>query len=178
MIMIALGVWFLLRALGYSLPGMGAMWPIFPTVVGLSLFVGWLITPNRRANHGMMIPAVINFLVGVFFFGFTFEFFQWREMADLWPVFPLIVGIAFIVARVFSLFRDWGLLIPGGIAAGVGVVGLGYTVLDQDERIASLLDYWPVLLIALGILVLFGGVLGRGRRTPSERQEFKGPDDV
>ena len=120
LILIALGAWFLVRALGFDLPGMDALWPIFPTIVGLSLFVGWLFAPKKRGNHGMMIPAVINFLVGAFFFGFTFGIFQWRDMAILWPVFPLIVGVAFIVLGAvlllnqFSLFSwlDWGLMWP------------------------------------------------------------------
>ena len=179
LILIALGVWFLVRALGFNLPGMDALWPIFPTIVGLSLFVGWLFTPKKRGNHGMMIPAVINFLIGVFFFGFTFGIIEWRDMAVLWPVFPLIVGVAFFVAWLFSGLKDWGMLIPGGITAGVGIVGLAYTVLGQVETVASLLRYWPVLLIGLGVLILIGGVLGSGRKTSSATetsQEFKGPD--
>jgi hypothetical protein len=177
LVLIGLGAWFLVRALGVNLPGMAAMWPVFPTIVGLSLFVGWIVTPNRRANHGMMIPAVINFLVGVFFFGFTFGFFEWGEMGVLWPVFPLIVGVAFFVAWLFSGLQDWGMLVPGAITAGVGIVGLGFTLFGQVEAIASLLRFWPVLLIGLGILVLLGGVLGGGKRSRSEQQAFKASDD-
>ena len=176
LVLIGLGAWFLVQALGVDLPGMEALWPIFPTIVGLSLFVGWLVKPNKRDNHGVMIPAVINFLVGVFFFGFTFSIFQWSDMAVLWPVFPLIVGVAFFVAWLFSGLQDWGLLIPGAITAGVGIVGLGFTVFGQVELVASMLRYWPVLLIVLGVAVLVGGLLGGGRKTSSDRQEFKGPD--
>ena len=178
LVLIALGAWFLVRALGFDLPGMAAMWPIFPTIVGLSMFVGWFFSPKKRGSHGIMIPAVINFLVGVFFFGFTFSFFEWSDMAVLWPVFPLIVGVAFFVAWVFSGLRDWGLLVPCAITAGVGIVGLGYTVFGQVEAISSLIRYWPVLLIVLGILVLNGGLVGRGRERPSEPQTFKGPDSA
>jgi hypothetical protein len=177
LILIGLGAWFLFRALGIDLPGMEAMWPIFPVIVGLSIFAGWLFAPTKRGNHGMMIPAVITFLVGVFFFGFTFGVFEWGDMAVLWPVFPLIVGVAFIVAWIFSLFRDWGLLIPGGITAGVGIVGLGFTVFGQVEAVVSLLRFWPVLLIGLGILVLIGGLVGSGRKESTETQAFKGPEE-
>jgi hypothetical protein len=167
LIMVAVGFWFLLRTLGFRLPGMGQMWPIFPTLVGVSIFVGWLFTPNKRANHGMMIPATINFLIGLFFFGFTFGFFPWGWMGILWPVFPLIVGIAFFVAWVFSLFTNWGLLIPAGVTATVGVVGLGFTLAGESALFASLLRFWPLALIALGVLVLFGGLLSSGRQRPS-----------
>jgi hypothetical protein len=178
LVLIAVGAWFLLRAFVSDLPGMDALWPIFPIIVGLSMFVGWFFTPNKRANHGIMIPAVINLLVGVFFFAFTFKIVPWRDMAIFWPVFPLIVGIAFVVAFLFSGFHNWGLLIPGGIAAGVGVVGLAYTVFREDEIIAPLLGYWPVLLIGLGILILIGGVVSGGRREPADAQEYKGPEDT
>jgi hypothetical protein len=176
LVLIALGAWFLVRALGFNLPGMAAMWPIFPTIVGLSMFVGWFFAPKKQGSHGIMIPAVINLMVGLFFFGFTFNILRWGDMAVLWPVFPLIVGVAFFVAWVFSGLRDWGLLIPCAITGGVGIVGLGYTVFREVEAVSSLIRYWPVLLIGLGILVLIGGVVGSGRKAPSEPRDFKGPE--
>ena len=164
LIMIAVGGWFLLRTLGFRLPGLGQMWPIFPTLVGLSMFVGWLFTSDKRANHGVMIPATINFLVGLFFFGFTLGILPWSDMGILWPVFPLIVGIAFFVAWVFSLFSNWGLLIPAGITATVGIVGLGFTLSIESGLFPWIMRFWPLALIALGVLVLFGGLLSSGRR--------------
>jgi hypothetical protein len=185
LVMIAVGGWFLLRTLGFRLPGMGQMWPIFPTLVGVSIFVGWLFTPDKRANYGMMIPATINVLVGLFFFLFTMDIFPWGAMGYLWPVFPLIVGISFFVAWVFSLFSAWGLLIPGGITATVGIVGLGFTLSAHSGLFAWIVRLWPLALIALGVLVLFGGLLSSGRRRPSSgaaagetaSQEFKRQDE-
>jgi hypothetical protein len=160
---------------------MAQMWPIFPILVGASLFVGWLATPNKRENHGMMIPVVVNVLIGIFFFGFTFSIFDWSDMAILWPVFPLIVGAAFFVAWIFGLFRDWGLLVPAGIAAGVGVVGLAFTLSGRYEFLGSVRDYWPVLLIGLGLLILISSLVDRGRKAPSREetiQAFKSPDET
>jgi hypothetical protein len=178
LVLIGLGAWFLLKTLGVDVPGMDQMWPVFPTIVGLSLFVGWLVGPNKSKNYGVMIPAVINTLVGIFFFAFTFGYFEWSQMAQLWPVFPLIVGIAFVVAWLFSGLREWGMLVPGGIACAVGVVGLGFTLFGQEELVAEMLKYWPVLLIVFGVVILLGGLLGGGRKGSSESQTFKGPDGV
>jgi hypothetical protein len=142
------------------------MWPIFPTLVGVGLFVGWLFTPDKDDAYGMMIPATINLLVGLFFFTFTLGIFDWSAMAYLWPVFPLIVGISFFVAWVFSLFRVWGLLIPGGITATVGVVGLAFTLGAEAGYLQWVFKLWPLALIGLGFLVLVGGLLGgRGRQS-------------
>lgn len=181
LILIAVGAWFLAGSLGVELPNMEQMWPVFPTVVGISLFIGWLVSSNKRGNYGMIIPAAINFLIGIFFFGFTFELFPWSDMAIYWPVFPLIVGVAFIAAWLFSGLRDTGLLIPGGVAAAVGIVGLGFTVFGMDETVRDMLDYWPVLLIVLGVLILIGGLLGSKRRSSeggTSSQDYKGPDGV
>jgi hypothetical protein len=171
LIMIAVGGWFLLRTLGFRLPGMGQLWPIFPALVGLSIFVGWLFTPDKRANHGMMIPATINLLIGAFFFLFTLGFVPWGAMRYLWPMFPLIVGIAFFVAWVFSLFRDWGLLVPAGVLTTVGIVGLGLELSAESGLLAWIVRLWPLSLIALGVLILLGGLLSRfsGPRTSGPR---------
>ncbi len=166
LILIAAGSWFLLRTLGFPLPGIGAMWPIFPTLVGLGIFVGWLFTPDKGDAYGMMIPATINLLIGLFFFTFTLGILDWSAMGYLWPVFPLIVGLSFFVAWVFSLFRVWGLLIPGGITATVGIVGLAFTLGAQARYLQWVFRLWPLALIALGFLVLIGGLLGgRGSRS-------------
>ena len=151
LILIGVGGWFLLRTLGFPLPGIGAMWPIFPTVVGIAFFVGWLFTPDKGDAYGIMIPATINFLVGLFFFTFTLGIFDWSAMGYLWPVFPLIVGISFFVAWVFSLFRVWGLLIPGGITAMVGIVGLAFTLGAEAGYLQWVFKLWPLALIALGL---------------------------
>lgn len=185
LIMIAVGGWFLLRTLGFRLPGMGQMWPIFPTLVGLSMFVGWLFGPDKRANHGVMIPATINLLVGLFFFAFTLGVFPWGWMGILWPVFPLIVGVAFFVAWACSLFSNWGLLIPAAITTTVGIVGLGFTLSLESGLFAWVLRLWPLALIALGVLVLVGGLLStpgwrsgprpRGGARPSDAPAAAGP---
>jgi len=168
LILIAAGGWFLLRTLGFPLPGIGAMWPIFPTLAGVGFFVGWLFASDKGDAYGMMIPATINFLVGLFFFTFTLGIFDWSAMAYLWPVFPLIVGISFFVAWVFSLFRVWGLLVPGGVTATVGVVGLAFTLGAQAGYLQQVFKLWPLALIGLGFLVLVGGLLGGSGRRSSQ----------
>ena len=173
LILVALGGWSLLRAAGIPLPGMDMLWPIFPTLVGAAFFVGWLFTPDKRSSFGMAIPGTICLLVGLFFFGFTMGFFEWSDMAYLWPVFPLIVGISFVVAWAFSFFREWGLLIPGGITGTVGLVGLAFTLGETGNVYLNwIVKGWPVILILVGLIVLVGSLLGGGerRRRPDEEE--------
>lgn len=155
LVLIGVGGWFLLQTLGFPVPGMGKLWPIFPTLVGAGFFVGWLFNARKRDAFGLAIPGTINLLVGLFFFAFTMGLFSWGDMAYLWPVFPLIVGLSFFVAWVFSLFREWGLLIPAGIVGAVGVIGLAFTVGHLDNAYLRLLfNAWPVLLIVIGLSVI------------------------
>lgn len=176
LILIGVGGWFLLDALGISLPGIGVFWPVFPILVGCAFVIGWLLSPDRRSAYGIMIPATINILVGLFFFGFTLGFFEWGDMAFLWPVFPLIVGIAFVVAWVFSFFKEWGLLVPAGITGAVGVIGLAFTLDRLDNVYLDLLvKGWPVLLILLGLGTFARGLLGRGASgSPPSRPVYRG----
>jgi hypothetical protein len=176
LILIAAGAWFLLQAVGIPLPGMDRLWPIFPTLVGVAFFVGWLFSPDKKANHGVAIPGTICLLVGLFFFGFTFDFFKWGDMAYLWPVFPLIVGIAFVVAWILSLFSEWGLLIPAAITGTVGLVGLAFTLNQADNAFLNwVVKGWPAILILIGLVVLLGTLFGRGeRRAPPSVEGLEG----
>lgn len=173
LILIVVGGWLLLDTLGFGLPGLDRMWPIFPTLVGMAFFVGWLFSSDKRGNYGIAIPGTINLLIGLFFFGFTLGFFRWSDMAYLWPVFPLIVGIAFVVAWVFSLFSAWGLLIPGGITGTVGIVGLAFTLGHLDNLYLNLLTRgWPVLVILVGVVLLFQSLFGKAvaPKRPSQQE--------
>jgi hypothetical protein len=143
------------------------MWPIFPVLAGLGFFVTWLASPNKREAYGVMIPATITGLVGLFFFLFTLGIVPWSAMGVLWPVFPLIVGIAFFVTWVFSGFREWGLLVPSAVTGAVGIIGLSFTL--GGTLFGDLTRFWPILLIGLGILVLIGGLTGGGKRRSARR---------
>lgn len=190
LVLIAVGLWFLLQSLGVPLPGVDALWPIFPILAGVGFFASWLFSRDKRSAYGVMIPGTITFLVGLFLFGFTLGFFDWEDMVYLWPVFPLIVGAAFVVTWVFSAFREWGLLIPGGITGAVGVIGLSFTLGKLEyPYLRWILKGWPAVLILIGLIVLIGGLLDRRRRPTSladepqqgledfESRGYKGPPE-
>ncbi len=167
LILIVIGGWLFANSLGLPAPGIETFWPIFPTLVGAWLLITWLLSQNRQANHGIAIPAMINLLTGLFFFGFTMGFFEWGDMAYLWPIFPLIVGVAFLVAWTFSLFQAWGLLIPGGITSAVGLIALSLTTHYADRPWLKLIfSGWPIILILIGISILARGLLTPYRAGP------------
>lgn len=148
LIIIAIGVWFLMSSLGFNLPNIGNLWPIFPTLGGLAFLGGYLF--GKEKDSGFLIPGIGGFLVGLFFFLFTFGIYEWGQMGNLWPVFPLIGGIAFLA--MFLAERDGGLLVPAFGGIGVGVVGLLFTMTGLS--LAWIGTYWPVILIVFGLIIL------------------------
>jgi ABC-type branched-subunit amino acid transport system permease subunit len=77
----------------------------------------------------------------------------WGDMSVLWPAFPTIVGIALLLQWLAGGLRDHGLLIPVTILLVVGLGGFAFT-LRGFPTFRILADYWPVLLILLGVIVL------------------------
>jgi hypothetical protein len=134
-------------------------WPIFPMVAGIAFFGGYLA--GGLKDGGMAFVGTGLFLTGLFFFGFTLGYWAWSDMAELWPVFPLIWGFAFLVLFLASRARDTGALILGLVGIIVGGVGLAYTygLVEGD-----IVKFWPVLLILAGIVGLIGALARAGRR--------------
>jgi hypothetical protein len=139
--------------------GWDRIWPLFPVLGGLGLLAAYLLTGSK--DEGLVFLGVLALLVGLFFFGFTLGFWEWSQMAVLWPVLPLIGGVAFVALFLAQRSRDLGALGLGCAALIVGVVGLAFTygLVGSDVW-----RFWPLLLILMGILGLVGGLLRAARR--------------
>jgi len=158
LILIAIGIWFLLGSLGVNLPDIGRLWPIFPTLAGLAFIAGYFMGSEKEA--GLLIPGVGAFLTGIFFFFFTFGLFEWGAMSRLWPVFPLIGGIAFTAVWLAGGRQEAGLLVPAGGALAVGIIGLIFTL--GRFSFALIATYWPVILIVIGLGILAQNLIRKG----------------
>ena len=150
--LIAFGLWLLARNLGLPLPGLGQLWPAFPLLGGLAFLAQYFA--GGRKEEGLVFVGVAATLVGAFFFAFTLGPLAWEEMGRWWPVFVLIGAAAFL-AQWLTQPREWGLLIPAGIALLVGSIALGATQrVFSSGVVAQLVNLWPVLLILAGIITL------------------------
>ena len=148
-VMVLVGGWFLLSQMGIDLPGLDQLWPIFPMLSGFGSLAAFF--SRRRRDPGLVFPGVIGMLIGLFFFTFTFEFFSWSEMAVLWPVFPLICGLAFLSTWLAGACREKELLVPGGLSTAVGVIGLFLTLGEMTAQ--------HVRLVGSISIVVVGGVM-------------------
>lgn len=150
-LLLTAGTWFLLERLGFDLPNFfAALWPIFPFMFGFAFLVTFFTGQER--DPGMVWPGTFGVLIGTFFFLFSFGLFRWDQMSELWPAFPLIVGLSFVTTWLATNCRKWGLLVPAAINLSVGIVGLGFSVGAIDRKTLNLL--WPLGLVALGAFLI------------------------
>ncbi len=159
-ILMALGTWFLADNIGYTLPGWGTIWPIFPTMGGLAFIAAFL--RGRESDAGVLVPGVGGFLTGLFFFFFTVGPLHWSDLSTWWPIFPIIGGLAFLATWAGTRPRDHSLLVPAALGMMAGVGGLLVTV--AGLRLGLLWRVWPMGLILLGLWMLVRGLISSARR--------------
>ncbi len=137
-VLVVIGTVFLIGNL--SRIGMDILWPLFPLIGGLTFCVGYFY---NRKNVGLLMPGSILVVISLLFFYCTID--GWVHMVNLWPVFIIAPAVGF-VALYFGGTKDSDLLIPAGILTGLGIIFL-FVSYDLGE-------YWPILLILIGIVMI------------------------
>lgn len=149
---IAVGILALLNTLGLEWLRMERLWPGVLMALGLfSLIAGLRRTP--RSPDGVWL-GLCSLLGGAFFLRITLGSGEWGDLAGLWPVFPGIAGVAWIVAWAVDMQRVPNLVL--GIIALV-VAAAAYAIvrgLVAVERARTLASLWPLILIALGVSLI------------------------
>jgi hypothetical protein len=151
-ILILLGLVFFVATQGMFSLDWSNIWPIFPMLVGGGIIAIAFTADTPAARAGAVIGGTIPLLVGAFFFSVTLGVFQWSDMGNLWPVFPIIVGLAFLAGYFAGNREQPGLLWPAAIIGGTGLVFLIITSTSVGYGIIARL--WPLVLIAIGVLML------------------------
>lgn len=171
LILILVGLWFLAGNLGVRLPGMDAMWPIFPLGGGLLFLGGYFFD---RHDPGLLFVGLAATLIGAFFFLFTLrvplpatgmrEGVRWGDMGRLWPAFVIIGGVSFIALFLAEPSRPWAVFSLGAMAVIVGCAAFLFTLGWFSRDVGRLLvQFWPALLIVAGLVALLQALLGKSR---------------
>jgi hypothetical protein len=149
-VLILLGAWFLFDGLGFDLPRLGALWPAFPLLSGaLSLFA---FATREKKDPSLVFSGISGVLLGLFFFCFTLDFFDWDDLGELWPVFPLIIGCSFLGSWLAGRCREKGLIVPGVGATAVGAVGLLFTL--NQMSFEGLRPVGSLAIVAVGAVIV------------------------
>jgi len=167
-ILIMVGTLLLLDRLGIFAFGWFRLYPLLLLGIGL-LFYGKL--PRDR---GAVFPGTIFFLLGVFYVLRNYIFYRSYAFPyyfeEHWPVYLIIVGLAFVAMYLFRP-KDWGVLIPAGVLLFFGVMFFlnTYDYLGWHSwRVVG--RYWPVILIALGVMIVVNSL----RRSEGQRAHIPG----
>jgi hypothetical protein len=155
-VLVLLGVWFLLTQFvpGLELRIFGADgWPLIIVSVGVILLIIGLLTGVPE----MAVPAcIVGGIGGLLYWQNATG--NWESWAYAWALIPGFVGVGTALSGIIAGKR-------GEITAGAWLVLISLILF---AIFASFLggpnlfgDYWPVLLIGLGLLILIRGMFGK-----------------
>jgi hypothetical protein len=158
-LLILIGAWFAALQL---MPGLRAWfnievtWPLFIVAVGFILLVVGLVT----ASPGLAVPAcIVGGLGGLFYWQATTG--NWETWSFAWALIPSFVGVGVLLSGVLEGQTAKGVR-EGGWLILIGIV-LFVIFGSVFGELAWLGPYWPLLVVAFGLLLVVQGLL-RARR--------------
>ncbi len=163
LLFIVAGLYFLLVNLAapFLRLGWAQLWPGFLLLAAVAFFLPIVVWWERRRElAGLAVPGTI-LLVNALIFLYNSLTNDWDAWAYLWSLEPLAVGLG-----VFGLWlvgpRHRGILAGAGVLGAMGLIlfALFGSVFGADVARALA----PIVLIALGLLLLLQGLLGGSRR--------------
>ena len=162
LLLIVIGAWALLAALGAPWANMERLWPAMLIGGGIASLVSGLRAQPREP--GGVWFGVTAILCGSLFLYVTLpQEPRWQALAELWPLFIAFSGLGWLAAWATAP-RQIVLLVLGLLAGALGAVAYlakaGIVAWDPWRQFA---DWWPLLLILLGIASLAQAYTRRDR---------------
>jgi len=154
LVLILLGAWFLVVQL---VPGLQIWfsWPLIVVSVGVFLLLLGLLT----GAPGLAVPAcIVGGIGGLLYWQNATG--NWESWSYMWTLIPGFVGVGVVLSGMLG--RDGLQAMRGGgslILISLVLFAIFGSVFGAPGMVG---DYWPVLLIALGLLML-GRSLFRSR---------------
>jgi hypothetical protein len=151
-----IGVWFLALELYPNLKDLiydQGVWPVSIVGIGVGLAVIGILT----WSPGMFVPAcIVGGIGGLLWWQNSTG--NWESWAYAWALIPGFVGVGTILTGIFTAKWDtikggaWTLFVSLMLFAFFGSFLGGWTLVSQ---------FWPVLLILFGVLLLVQGLFRR-----------------
>lgn len=146
-ILIGIGIFFLLRQLKLPIITDFYSWQTIIIIIGLALLIH---SYTSKSYHNLFSGSIL-LGIGIHLHGIQ----HYDFWIDHWAVYPLIIGIAFLVRRT----KVKQGLFPGVILTAVSIL-LIFSVslppwLDWFYQVIDTLEqFWPVVLILIGLYLL------------------------
>lgn len=157
LILILIGAGLLFKRMGLFDFGWEESYPI-----ALLLLAAMAIVSVAKGDKSQTFWACFLLICGLFTFLKNYGIVDSLWSINLWSILLLAFGLSFF-ALYASKPKDWGVLIPGFILTTFGSVAVLDDLHVDWFRISYLIDYWPLVLIAIGIGIIFSTL----RRRPS-----------
>jgi cell wall-active antibiotic response 4TMS protein YvqF len=167
LLLIAVGAVFVIaRTLGWDLSESISSWgwPLFIIVPGLVL-LAMSLAPARPAGIGFAIAGAVVTTVGSILL-YQSRTGDWETWAYAWALIPLAAGGALLLYGLFA--QSPSMVRSGSWMAGIGAVlfALGAWVFEGifgGSPRPELNDWWPILIVAVGAVLVLRGILLAGR---------------
>jgi hypothetical protein len=144
----------------------GSGWTLFIIVPGAILLTAGLAT-TRPPGEGLTIAGSIVTTIGLMLL-FMDQTGSWESWAYAWALIPAAAGLGLMLrgARIGDRSRVVTGVRMGLISLVMLAIGGWYfeTIFRTGEPPFAFGDAWPVILIAIGALVVLAGILGGARR--------------
>lgn len=146
-LLIGLGLYFLLRQLNIPFLSQYYSWPTILFIIGFA----FLLHSYMARDHANILPGAVLLGLGIHFHGLS----QYEHWIDHWSIYPIIVGLSFLL----RYFKTKSGLIPAltllGISAfaffqssNTGWFSFIYQMISWTEQ------FWPLVLIVVGLFIL------------------------
>ncbi|MRH42946.1 hypothetical protein GH741_09640 [Aquibacillus halophilus] len=147
-LLVGIGAYFLLRQLQFPILTDFYSWPSLLIIIGVAFLSHGYIS-NDYKN---LFPGTIILGLGIHFHGLN----HYSFWIDHWGIYTLIIAIAFFIR--FQKSKSG--LFPGLILLVISIFAI--FVPDKpswfnwiDQAIASIINFWPIVLIVVGGYMLF-----------------------
>jgi hypothetical protein len=112
---------------------------------------------NRKSPQQRVVLGFVLAFLGVVFLLDNFHIFDAKSVLAFWPIVFIVVG----ALKLSQARRPAGYIVGGGLLAA----GVLLTLSHMGVFVIHWRDWWPVVMIALGLGVIFKGQL-RQDQTP------------
>ena len=156
-LLVLLGVWLLVAQF---VPGLSGwfQWPMIFFAVALFLLFMGVVTNEPD----MAVPAcVVAGLGGIFYWQSTNEI--WDSWSYIWALIPGFVGVGVVMSNIIK--GQWGKALDegGSLILISAVLFVVFGSVFGALALGPLGQYWPVLLILVGVVALLRAVFARRR---------------
>lgn len=169
LIFILIGVGLLVDKMDLFDFGWQQIYPVIFILISVISFINVFAGQKNSAFWGGVFGVL-----GAFFFLRNFDLIPFFWFYEYWPIFLIALGVGFIVLYIFNP-RDWGVLIPGTILTGLGLLFI-FESMDLIEDVLEVAweivwTYWPLALVLLGVGLILSSLKRKESGDSTENQQ-------